>query len=244
MFRFDPGGWRQRDYTRSNRRGGAARGPAGRSGGVPWVAGGTGKARLSGGQDPEFRHRRSAYGHESRFLEPLYGSAVMVGDTVLEEARADAHGQPLLGRSILYGDRYASERTRIARRNPFGFGECPVGVHETEGAYALLTLLDSTKSGLDELPRAHPPECTNPASSTAGRTSSSSVVLGRPVASNTRGPPPCRRTSFPSPQPRSGSVCGRVPFRTCRSPQHTQLLTDIYWIFPASLAGTSTAGPP
>jgi hypothetical protein len=79
----------------------------------------------------------------------------VVSDVVLEERRADAHGQPFLGGPILYGDRYAGERARITRRDSFGFGERPVGVHETEGVDAGFALFEPTKSGLDELARAH-----------------------------------------------------------------------------------------
>ena len=79
----------------------------------------------------------------------------MVGDVVLEKGRAETHGQPLLGRTVLYGYRYAGERTRIARRDPLGLGERPVGVNETEGVDLTFTLFEATKSGLDEFPRVH-----------------------------------------------------------------------------------------
>ena len=139
-----------RDDTGGDRGGRPTRGPTRGQRGIPGVAGWSAQARLRCGQDAKLWHRGAAHGYETGHFAPDR-SAVVVGDVVFEEARADTHGFAPLGRTVLYSDWNASEGTRVIRGDRFGRSERPLGVDEAESVDAALLIFEANERGLDEL---------------------------------------------------------------------------------------------
>ena len=189
---------RHREHPGRHRRGGPARGAAGRALQVPGVVRRAEEACLAGGQDAVLGQRRRADDHEAGIAQAPCDVVVIVGHVVGHQPAAVGEAQALDGPVVLDGRGDAREGTRVAGRDRVGGGQRTLGVDLHEGVELGVELLDAIERALHELARGDLAGAHH-AGELAGRTehqiavghdSSWDVVGGRCLAA---GPKPARQ---------------------------------------------------